>query len=62
MSPDRIEPASGALFAVNMLVNTDGGNSYTFGEIEGGLIKAGFDRVRLIMEGDGGSLIEGYKR
>ena len=37
MSTDRIDPASGALFAVNMLVNTEGGNSYTYAEIREGL-------------------------
>jgi hypothetical protein len=61
MDADRTEPASGALFAINMLVNTDEGNSYTFEEIEGGLKKAGFERVQLIKEGDGGSLVEGFK-
>jgi predicted O-methyltransferase YrrM len=62
MNADRTEPASGALFAINMLVNTDGGNSYTFEEIEGGLKKAGFERVQLIKEGDSGSLVEGFKK
>jgi precorrin-6B methylase 2 len=61
MNADRTEPAAGALFAVNMLVNTDGGNSYTFEEIESGLTEAGFDRIRLIKEGDGGSLVEAFR-
>jgi predicted O-methyltransferase YrrM len=62
LSPDRTEPRSGALFAVNMLVGTEGGNSYTEAEIRDGLTEAGFVRVRLIhpderMDG----LVEAFK-
>lgn len=48
LSPDRTAPRSGALFAINMLVGTAGGNSYTFEEIKGGLLAAGFERVTLM--------------
>jgi predicted O-methyltransferase YrrM len=48
LSPDRIQPRSGALFAVNMLVGTEGGNSYTEAEIRDFLEQAGFVGVRLI--------------
>ena len=48
LSPDRTEPRSGALFAVNMLVGTEGGNSYTEAEIRDALTGAGFVGVRLI--------------
>ena len=48
LSPDRTEPRSGALFAVNMLVGTEGGNSYTEAEIREALTAAGFGGVRLI--------------
>jgi hypothetical protein len=34
------------IFAVNMLVNTDEGNAFTFGEIGGWLRDAGFENVR----------------
>jgi len=61
MSSDRTQPASGAMFAINMLVNTQGGNSYTFAEIKGGLEKAGFERVRLLQENEMSSLVEGFK-
>ena len=61
MSSDRTMPASGALFAVNMLVNTHGGNSYTFDEIREGLEEAGFERVKLLQEKEMSSLVEGYK-
>jgi precorrin-6B methylase 2 len=61
MSSDRIQPASGAMFAINMLVNTQGGNSYTFDEIKSGLEEAGFERVKLIQESEMSSLVEGFK-
>lgn len=48
LSPDRIKPGSGALFAVNMLVGTEGGNSYTEAEICDALTQAGFTGVRII--------------
>lgn len=52
MSPDRTRPRDGAVFAINMLVGTSGGGTYTFGEIEAGLESAGFAGVRLLCEGD----------
>ncbi len=42
MDPDRTSPLGGALFAVNMLVNTPGGGAYTFAEIAEDLAAAGF--------------------
>jgi predicted O-methyltransferase YrrM len=48
LSPDRTQPRSGALFAVNMLVGTEDGNSYTEAEIRDALTGAGFVGVRLI--------------
>jgi hypothetical protein len=62
MSNDRTQPASGALFAINMLVNTEGGNSYTFEEIKGGLEEAGFEKVKLLQEREMSSLVEAFKR
>jgi len=61
MEPDRTEPASGAVFAINMLVNTNGGNSYTFEEIRDGLTEAGFEKVRLIQKKEMSSIVEAYK-
>ena len=52
MSLDRTAPRGGAVFAVNMLCGTPGGNVYTFNEIRAGLSAAGFARVRLIQKGD----------
>jgi len=48
LSPDRTQPRAGALFAINMLVNTSGGNSYTEPEYRAWLEKVGFLDVRLI--------------
>lgn len=53
MSPDRIDPREGAVFAVNMLVRTEGGGTYTYDEIHDDLHAAGFERVRLIQRGGG---------
>lgn len=50
MSGDRTAPRSGAIFAVNMLCGTSGGNSYTFDEIADGLRKAGFVNPRVLHE------------
>jgi hypothetical protein len=33
LDDDRVRPAGGALFAVNMLVSTDGGDCYTVDEV-----------------------------
>jgi len=52
MNPDRTQPPSGAMFAVNMLVATPGGNTYTFEEIRDALAEAGFASVRLIRPGE----------
>ena len=52
MQPDRTHPRAGALFAINMLVGTAGGGTYTFDEIAGGLMRAGFERVRLVQAGE----------
>jgi ubiquinone/menaquinone biosynthesis C-methylase UbiE len=62
MNSDRTLPASGALFAINMLVNTKEGNSYTLEEIKGGLEEAGFERVKLLQESEMSSLVEGWKK
>jgi SAM-dependent methyltransferase len=61
MSPDRIQPLEGALFAVNMLAGTADGTTYTFDEIEAGLAAAGFTRIRLIQAMGMFSLVEGFK-
>jgi hypothetical protein len=48
MAPDRTAPVAGALFAVNMLVGTPEGGTYTFQEIQEDLEGAGFSEVTLL--------------
>lgn len=47
MEPDRTRPVSGALFAVNMLVGTERGATFTFDELRSDLENAGFSSVVL---------------
>jgi predicted O-methyltransferase YrrM len=51
MDPTRTFPVAGAIFAVNMLAATSGGNTYTFEEVKQDLESAGFKSVRMIREG-----------
>jgi hypothetical protein len=46
LEKDRAHPVPGALFSVNMLVNTAAGRSYTIQELRAWLAKAGFKAVR----------------
>ncbi len=48
MEPSRIEPAGGALFAVNMLTATEAGGTYTFDEYSQDLRHAGFGKAVLV--------------
>jgi len=52
MDESRTDPPAGALFALNMLVNTDGGDTYTFAEVKKALERAGFVDVRLVRTGE----------
>jgi len=63
MNPDHTQPTSGAFFAVNMLIATIGGGTYSFEEIKASLESAGFAKINLIQpdeQMDG--LIEGFKQ
>jgi hypothetical protein len=53
MEESRTAPVPGALFAVNMLVGTPGGGTFTFGELAGDLRSAGFSGVRIARRGQG---------
>lgn len=44
----HIGPANALIFAVNMLVNTDEGDAFSFEEIRGWLEEAGFQKARLV--------------
>jgi SAM-dependent methyltransferase len=51
MEPCRTQPVAGALFAINMLVNTDSGGTYTFEELAEDLRAAGFCDPQLRLKG-----------
>jgi precorrin-6B methylase 2 len=63
ISPERTVPRGGAIFAVNMLCGTHGGNVYTFKEIRGDLVAAGFVRARWLQKGDDrmNGLVEAFR-
>lgn len=46
MNNDRTAPASGAIFSINMLVGTDGGDCYTQEEVTEMLKTAGFSQIQ----------------
>ena len=48
VNTDRIGPLNGVFFAVNMLVNTDHGDTFSFEEISGWLWDAGFVNPRTL--------------
>jgi ubiquinone/menaquinone biosynthesis C-methylase UbiE len=48
VNPERTGPMNGLIFAVNMLVNTERGGTYSFEEIAGWLREAGFVNARTI--------------
>lgn len=48
MGESRTQPVAGALFAVNMLVGTEGGGTFTFDEFREDLQSAGFRDIRLV--------------
>ena len=52
MDESRTSPPGGALFALNMLVNTSGGDTYTFSEIKVTLEEARFMEVKLLRVGE----------
>jgi precorrin-6B methylase 2 len=50
MDPSRTRPKAGALFAVNMLVATEAGGTYSFEEYREDLGRAGFRQVVLVRQ------------
>jgi len=62
MSEDHTTPRRGAIFAINMLVGTAGGGTYSFEEIRAGLEAAGFTAMRLLQNDERMSgLVEGFR-
>jgi ubiquinone/menaquinone biosynthesis C-methylase UbiE len=62
MDESRTNPPAGALFALNMLVNTPAGDTYTFNEVKDTLQAAGFTEIKLALSGkEMDSLVEATK-
>ncbi|MEW6387023.1 MAG: methyltransferase [Thermodesulfobacteriota bacterium] len=62
MDEARLDPPAGAMFAINMLVNTRGGDTYTFLEVKETLEAAGFGEVKWVRSGERmDSLVEARK-
>jgi len=62
MNESHTDPVAGALFAVNMLVATEAGGTYTFNEFQQDLSDAGFKKVTLIQRDEAmNSLIRAEK-
>jgi SAM-dependent methyltransferase/predicted transcriptional regulator len=62
MDETRTKPPGGAMFALNMLVNTRGGDTYTYEEVRSTLERAGFTDVKWVREGEHmDSLVEARK-
>ena len=62
MSSDHTQPVSGAFFAVNMLVVTEGGLTYSFDEIKSSLESGGFIKVNLLQPDERMTgLVEAFK-
>jgi SAM-dependent methyltransferase len=63
MQADHTRPVFGALFAINMLVNTESGGTFTFDEIADDLKQAGFVTPRLAIQADDmTAVVEATKR
>jgi precorrin-6B methylase 2 len=62
MEPSRTAPRAGALFAVNMLVQTEGGNCYPLSEIRDDLEAAGFTEVECIRRDEGMNSVVSARR
>jgi len=61
MTDEHTQPPQGAFFAVNMLLNTPGGGTYSFEEIKKALEEAGFKKAKLLHEGEMDSLVAAEK-
>jgi hypothetical protein len=61
INDSRVEPKRAVLFAVNMLVNTKAGNTYSVKQVNALLRKAGFKRTRYTFVNDNVEFIEAYK-
>lgn len=61
MDEDRVGPLHGAFFALNMLVNTERGDTYTEGEVRGWMEAAGLSGMERLDPGGEAALVVGRK-
>lgn len=61
MNEDRTEPANGAFFALNMLVGTERGDTYTETEMKSWFANAGIKKIERKNTSFGSSLMIGHK-
>lgn len=61
MDEDRVSPLHGAFFALNMLVNTERGDTYTESEVRGWLESAGLTDIERLDPGGEAALVIGRK-
>lgn len=62
MSADRLQPRSGAMYAVNMLVSTEAGEPHTFSELKEVLASTGFVDTRMLQDGERmNAIVESYR-
>jgi hypothetical protein len=61
MSEDRTSPLPGALFAINMLVGTEAGDTFTEFEVRGWMEQAGLTGIERKDAPGGGGLLIGRK-
>jgi len=62
MAESRTSPVAGALFAVNMLVATEGGGTFTFGELREDLESAGFVEASVLRKDEAMNSVVAAKR
>jgi ubiquinone/menaquinone biosynthesis C-methylase UbiE len=62
MQPDRTQPRDGAMFAINMLVNTPTGGTFTFEEYAADLQSAGFRDPQLLVQHEGMNAVVGARK
>ncbi len=62
MDQSRTQPVAGALFAVNMLVATQNGGTFTFAELSEDLTETGFAEPSLVRKDDGmNSIVQAWR-
>jgi ubiquinone/menaquinone biosynthesis C-methylase UbiE len=62
MEPSRTEPREGAMFAINMLVNTATGGTFTYEEYAEDLQAAGFVEPQLLVRHEGMNAVVGARK